>query len=395
VKVKVLILFVLVGIASSLFRFGDRENDLAIVSDSDYYLDMAQVFTGQKDEFDKNFLKVAPHHYNRPLLPFCAGILGHFLLNDNYAAAFSIINIIAAILIAYLFFLTILEFYPKIIYPWFPSLLFLTSFSQMDFGYHILTETIGLAFAFGTCYLIYRFLLYYENKTSCVPGSMPSLRDWRIYAGLALLLTLQVFSFLARETAWFAFIFIIYVIIKRRLYRRQYIVICIMTLIILVVAKIPQVFYSALNNTHIPKFAFDFNALIAPDYISDTVLKLGLTFNISWLIVIPAVYSLIKGRLVNVHEFFIAWSFGAFGYIAAGYLHNSVLNYGYPLRMFFSLFPVIYIWVIQFFEYKFKNQRLVYILGLFFLFHVCVSIVGLLVDTGTGTIHTIFDIFKS
>ena len=51
-KIKILILFTLVAVLSSLLRFGNRENNLSDVSDSDYYLDMAQVFVGQKTEFN-------------------------------------------------------------------------------------------------------------------------------------------------------------------------------------------------------------------------------------------------------------------------------------------------------------------------------------------------------
>ena len=34
----------------------------------------------------------------------------------------------------------------------------------MNFGYHILTETIGLAFAFGACYLVYQILVRLDNN---------------------------------------------------------------------------------------------------------------------------------------------------------------------------------------------------------------------------------------
>ena len=61
-KIKILILFTLVAILSSLLRFGHRENNLDIVSDSDYYLDMAKVFVGEQSEFHyENISSV--HHY--------------------------------------------------------------------------------------------------------------------------------------------------------------------------------------------------------------------------------------------------------------------------------------------------------------------------------------------
>lgn len=393
-KIKILIFFTLVGILSSLLRFGDRENDRAEISDSDYYLDMAQVFAGQKTEFNQQLLRVAPHHYNRPVLPFCAGLLGHYLLKDNYSAAFSIINILSAILIACLFYIIITHFYPKLIYPWFPSFLFLTSFSQMDFGYHILTETIGLAFALGTCYLVYNLILLVERSTVDKKVSNSLFQDWRFYIYIVAIFIIQVLSFLTRETAWFVFIFLVYIVLKRGLYNRNYLLLVVLLFSVLVLAKIPQSIYSQLNNTHIPKFAINIAALFDPKYMLDAFIKLGLTFNISWLAVIPAIYYLKKNKINQINEFIIGWTLGALGYIAAGYVHNSVLTYGFPLRMFFALFPVVYLLVIEFFETKFKQPKLIYLLGFFIVCHVVIGVIGVILDSGTLNIHTIFDIFK-
>lgn len=393
-KIKILILFTLVAVLSSLLRFGNRENNLSVLSDSDFYLDMAQVFVGQKVEFNHYFLMGAAHHYNRPLLPFCAGLLGHYVLNNNYRAAFSIINILAAVFIAYLFFLIVNSFYPLIKYSWFPSLLFLTAFSQMDWGYHILTETIGLAFAFGTCYLVYNLICQIERKGLESNKNYLYYKDWRLYLNIFLLFIIQVLSFLTRETALFVFVFLAYITVKRRLYRWEYLPLVVLLFSVFIIAKIPHLIYSQIYNTHIPKISFVFSALINPKYILDSLVKLGLAFNISWLIFIPAIYYLKKGKLENVHEFIIGWTLAALGYIAAGYLHNSTLTYGYPLRMFFSLFPLFYLFVIEFFEKKFSPSKIVYILGLFFIFHVSISVFGVLLDSGSVTVHTIFDSFS-
>ena len=393
-KIKILILFTLVAVLSSLLRFGNRENNLSVLSDSDFYLDMAQVFVGQKAEFNHYFLTGAAHHYNRPLLPFCAGLLGHYVLNNNYRAAFSIINIQAAVFIAYLFFLIVNSFYPLIKYSWFPSLLFLTAFSQMDWGYHILTETIGLAFAFGTCYLVYNLICQIEKKGLESNKNYLYYKDWRLYLNIFLLFIIQVLSFLTRETALFVFVFLAYITVKRRLYRWEYLPLVVLLFSVFIIAKIPHSIYSQIYNTHIPKISFVFSALINPKYILDSLVKLGLAFNISWLIFIPAIYYLKKGKLENVHEFIIGWTLAALGYIAAGYLHNSTLTYGYPLRMFFSLFPLFYLFVIEFFEKKFSPSKIVYILSLFFIFHVSISVFGVLLDSGSVTVHTIYNIFS-
>jgi hypothetical protein len=393
-KTKILILFTVVAVLSSLLRFGNRENNLSVLSDSDYYLDMAQVFMGQKAEFNHDFLMDAAHHYNRPLLPFCAGLLGHYVLNNNYPAAFSIINILSAIFIAYLFFLIVNSLYPNIKYSWFPSLLFLTAFSQMDWGYHILTETIGLAFAFGTCYLVYNLICQIEKKGLESNKNYLYYKDWRLYLNIFLLFIIQVLSFFTRETALFVFVFLAYITVKRRLYRWKYVPLVVLLFSVFIIAKIPHSIYAQIYNTHIPKISFVFSALIKPKYILDSLVKLGLAFNISWLIFVPAIYYLKKGKLTNVHEFIIGWTLAALGYIAAGYLHNSTLTFGYPLRMFFSLFPLFYLFVIELFEKKFSPSKIVYILGLFFIFHVSISVFGVLLDSGSVTVHTIYDIFS-
>ena len=393
-KIKILILFTLVAVLSSLLRFGNRENNLSDVSDSDYYLDMAQVFVGQKTEFNHSYVMVAAHHYNRPLLPFIAGLLGHYVLNNNYPAAFSIINILAAIFIAYLFFLIVNSLYPSIKYSWFPSLLFLTAFSQMDWGYHILTETLGLAFALGTCYLVYNLICKIEKKEQESNKTYLYYKDWRVFINIFLLFIIQILSFFTRETALFVFVFLAYITLKRSLYHLKYLPLVVLLFSVFFIAKIPHSIYAQLYNTHIPKFSFDFAALISPKYILDSLVKLGLAFNISWFLIVPAIYYLIKGKLTNVHEFIIGWTLAALGYIAAGYLHNSILPYGYPLRMFFSLFPLFYLFVIEFLEKKFSPPKLVYILSIFFIFHVSISVFGVLIDSGSVTVHTIYDIFS-
>jgi len=393
-KIKILILFTLVAFFSSLLRFGNRENNLAVLSDSDYYLDMAQVFAGQKEEFNHQFLESAAHHYNRPLLPFCAGLLGHYVMNDNYSAAFSILNILSAIFIAYLFFVIVIVLYPKINYSWFPSLLFLTAFPQMDFGYHILTETIGLAFAFGTCYLLYNLICQIEKRVFENRQSYFYYKDWRVYLNIFLLFIIQGLSYFTRETAFFLFIFLIYITVKRKLYHWKFLPLVVILFSVFIVAKIPHLIYSQINNTNMPKLPFDLLALINPVYILDTVIKLGLAFNISWLIIVPAIYYLKKGKLTNVHEFIVGWTLAALCYIAAGYLHNTLLNIGYPLRMLFSLFPLFYLVVIEYFEKKYNHPKLGYMLALFFILHVGISVLGVLLDSGTVAVHTIFDFYN-
>ncbi len=392
IKTKILLVFTVVAILSSLLRFGQRENNLSPLSDSDSYLDMAMVFSNQKAEFDQDLLRGLPHHYNRPFFPFLAGLLGHFILNNNFQAAFSIINIISAIFIASLLFLIVKTLYPDIKHPWFPSLLFLTAFPQMDFGYHILTETIGLAFALGTCYLLYMLIIRVCNDNRRNYNTYKYLKDSNVYYILFLLLIIQTLSFFTRETAWFVFVFLAYMIVKRKLYYREFLPFVFLVISVLVTARLPQLIYSRMFNTHNPKFSLDLMSLLKPDYILDTILKLGLAFNISWLLILPALIDFKNRRLTNIHEFFTGWAFAALGYIVAGYVHNSLLPNGYPLRMFFSLFPLLFLLVIWFYEKRFTHIKLNYTLTLFFIIHVCISILGVLLDSGEETVHKFFDI---
>ena len=75
---KILFLFIGIAILSSLLRFGHRENNLDEVSDSDYYMDMALVFVGEKSGFMAEHRN--RHHYNRPLMAFCACYLGYYCI---------------------------------------------------------------------------------------------------------------------------------------------------------------------------------------------------------------------------------------------------------------------------------------------------------------------------
>jgi len=353
---------------------------------------MAMVFAGEKDNFNPDWQRGKAHHYNRPFFPLLAGFIGHYFLNDDFKSAFSVVNIISAIVIAYILFILILKYYPDIKNPWIPSVLFLTAFPQMDFGYHILTETIGLAFALASCFFLYSFILRNEVNENKEKNSGFHLTDF--YPGLVFLLVLQVLSFFTRETAWFVFIFFIYIILKRKLYRSGNLRMVLAIMIVLLLAKIPQTFYANSFDTHIPKFKFVFSALIAPDYIIDSLLKLALTFNIWWIFVIPALFCLYTGKIFRLHEFVIGWTLAAIGYIGAGYLHNSLLENGYPLRMFFSLFPVIFILVVQYIEKKYDNPKQLYIFFALIVIHTGIAVAGVLADSGTVVIHTIYDAFK-
>jgi hypothetical protein len=94
-----------------------------------------------------------------------------------------------------------------------------------------------------------------------------------------------------------------------------------------------------------------------------------------------------------MHEFIIGWSLAAFLYIGAGYLANSTNEFGYPLRMFYSLFPLFFISVTEYFERNFKAKRRTFLMGLFIVLSASIGIIGVILDSGTVTVHTIYDFF--
>src|SRR5688572_25005177 len=143
---KFALIFLMIATAASLPRFGQRENErerMRVVSDSDLYLEMARVFIGDQPRFTREWVDWQPHHYNRPLLPFAAGWVGAYLLGGNVLAAFSFINIFLATLAAVLLMRYLREQRPDWKLYWAPSVLFLTGFPQINWGYHILTDTAG------------------------------------------------------------------------------------------------------------------------------------------------------------------------------------------------------------------------------------------------------------
>src|SRR5690606_27073536 len=88
------------------------------------------------------------HHYGRPALPFLAGWAARLVPGLSVEAGFSVLAILAAWAVAGALHWLIARAAPELQHPWLPSALFLAAFPQMNWGYHILTDTLGLATAF-------------------------------------------------------------------------------------------------------------------------------------------------------------------------------------------------------------------------------------------------------
>jgi hypothetical protein len=317
------LLFLFAAFAASAFHFGERENETLTLSDSDFYLDMAQVFSGQKPEWNPHFFEIASHHYNRPLLPAAAAAVGRGILGGDFRTAFSIVNILFAALSAVLLSLHLGRNEETARWDVLLPLLFLFAFPQLNWGYHILTDTTGIALAFLASSMSVYLL---ERRLAGLQGKFFAL--W-----LSLIFVIESLAFLARESGWFApiAVFSAAYLMNRRDAFFPAVSIC----VVCIAAKFPHELFSSWAGTHTVAFHFDPAIIFNPWYLLDLAVKSAVAFNLLWLCAL-----LVKWRQIPV--FYIAWSAAALAYMAAGYLHNDPRAIGYPLRMTFSLFPIVF-----------------------------------------------------
>ena len=374
---------ILLAALCSIRRFGARENEQVQTthSDSDLYLEMSAVFTGQSHTkgFDRKYADVHGHHYNRPALPFMAGWLGHALLGGDFRTSFSLINIAASVVIAFTLFRLIRSLSPNVDYAWTAPVLFLTAFPQVNWGYHILTDTLGFATALLSAAVAVR-LLDEEGDRS------------RNILGFAALVLIQATAWLTRETALFPVVCVAVVaglqFLERRLiWSRLFAIIGVM-----LVTRIPLMIYSNhFDVGSISKFYTQY--LLQPSYIADTLVKSAVAFHICW---IPVFYFAVRGVgfVKTIPPFFQAWTVAALLYIVAGYSHNRPEVIGYPLRLTFALFPLIFYLAARFLtETKLLRPRWLSATRLCGVFAL-ISLVGALMDQGRGRL-TVEDLLTS
>ncbi|MBI4538214.1 MAG: hypothetical protein HY704_01720 [Gemmatimonadetes bacterium] len=377
----------LVALGSSMLRFGQRENEALPVSDSDYYLDMARVFAGEAQEFRAGYAEPpAVHHYARPLLPFLAGQVGRHLLGGNYRAAFSLLNLLAAWAIAVSLYSMLLAYRPEIHYPWIPSVLFLTGFPQLNWGYHLLTDTAGYATAFPAALyvarLCERYREGYRERSAGFTGGGMAVR-------LGVLFVLQSLAFLARETAWMVPVVAVVVLMKGGFLRRgRGWGFAAMVLATLLAAKLPHELYARhfeVAGLRIEFVAADF---FNPWYAADFLVKSAVAFHVAWLLVPRA---LKRSGVPPVPDVLAAWTLAAVLYMAAGYVHNSFTQIGYPLRLTYSLFPIVYLLALESLERSVALRWRSLALGLFTVVSAGVSVVGVFLDPSRGKM-TVLDL---
>ena len=325
-----LLALALVAAAASAPRFGERENGGAELSDSDYYLDMTGVFAGAREHFDP-VLSAPGHpgskHYARPLLPLVAALPVRALGIDP-SVALSTVSVLSSWTVAALLYLFLLAVRPEMRLAWLPPALFLTGFPQVNWGYHILSDSLGYATAFASCLGCWAFLRLQRARDA-------PIRPTTVAAALAGLFVLQALAFSARETAWFAVVVTIALVARDGRWRRQAPA-ALLLLVVLLLAKLPHAVYVARFALEPVQIPFAPAAWADPLYVLDAVIKSAVAFHFAWLL------ALAHPRDERDPELLVAWSLAALLYMGAGYAHNSRDGIGYPLRLTYALFPWLY-----------------------------------------------------
>ena len=378
-----MILFLgIVAVAASIPRFGSRENEQLAKSDSDYYLDMAEYFSGGQERPDPRYVDPGnprSHHYIRVFFPFLAGHLGHELLGDDYRTAFSLLNVLAAWLIALLLYQLVATRRPDFDHPWVPGLLFLVSFPQMNWGYHVLTDTMGYATTLAATLAAVHLVDIHQADP---PASFRTKALW-----LGLVVILQSLAFLTRQTAWITVVAVAFVLVFRGTWRvSPRFALGLMAALIL--AKVPHSLY--VHWYHLEGLGIPLRpaTILDPWYVVDTLVKSGFAFHLAW---IPALLVLMRKGFHRVPDVVLGWSLGALFYMGAGYLLNSHEMIGYPLRLTFALFPLVLLLVATFFE-RFDRSRLA--LPAFCVAYAAIGLLGVHLDPARGGIR-VFDLLSA
>ncbi len=328
-----LLALALLAALAAVPRFGTRENPSAELSDSDYYLDMVQVFAGASPEFDP--FHTAPggsgsRHYARPLLALLAAPLARAGMPP--AVALSLVSLLSAWTVA----VALLGLARGVLgagpLAWLPPALFLTGFPQVNWGYHILSDSLGYATALLATLAACSYLGGERGEQSRRFGS-------RAVWALAGIWALQATAFLARETAWFTLVVVLALAAWDRRWRSRPAALAALVAVLLL-ARLPLMAYVRHFGLEPVSIPFAPAAWVDPGYMLDFLAKSGLAFHLAWPLALAGAWRL-RGR--SLPPVVLGWSVAAVLYIAAGYAVNSRDGVGYPLRMTYGLFPLVYL----------------------------------------------------
>ena len=338
---------------------------------------MAHVFSGEKETFNKAYLERKEfHHYARPLFSYCAAKITS--LGLSLRTSFSVLNILAAWIIAVIFYIGIVVNLPCFQYPWLPPFLFLTGFPQLDWGYHLLTDTFGYGFSIIVIFFMDMLFIYASNHEF-------SHKKKQYILGILFLFILQSLAFFAREIAWAAVIVAAYFFLKHLITNKKVSYFYLITIITLILAKSFHQIYCHIYQFSPPKLHFlNFSALFNYKYILDFFIKSGFAFNIAWPFVFIYFFKFRLNGLKKIPDIFIAWTIAAVLYIGAAYSHNAFGHgYGYPLRISYALFPLIFLFTTYTLT-SFKHKKI--IITFYLIFSLLINITGVLLDPNTPNV---------
>jgi hypothetical protein len=278
---------------------------------------------------------------------------------------------------------------PEWTLTWMPSVLFLTGFPQINWGYHIFTDTLGYATALATA--VYADWLV--KRTAATRTG----RFWTIH--LALIFTVSSVAFLARETGWLAVIGTVWLCCGRRRAKPPELWKLGLILLALTLGKIPHSIYAHAFNVRGVPLESSFSALTNWRYILDFTAKSAVCFNLSWLFAAWGCWKWFRS-LVPFPPLIVGWTIGALLYMGAGYYVNKIHLIGYPLRMSYALFPVVFFFVANFFESLPPKTDRAVLARRYCLAQFAINLFGVWLDPGrsgikaTEVLRSIRDFFR-
>jgi hypothetical protein len=250
--------------------------------------------------------------------------------------------------------------------------LFLAGFPQLNWGYHLLTDTAGIATALlGALYAAYL---------------MSANLHGRFLAGhLGGLFVCAAVAFLTRETGWLTVITAVWVAGPVLLHgtREGRTKACLIVLTLLA-GKLPHSFYEHAHHVATPALHVTTLFKWNPKYWFDVAVKGGVCFHIVWLLMGWRLWRAWRNKPLPLPPaWMIGWALGCGLYMAAAYSYNDVTVVGYPMRIAYSVFPLIYFWVEELFESDAISWRPGLLAALLCVAQVGIGLIGVYLDPGT------------
>jgi uncharacterized membrane protein len=198
-------------------------------------------------------------------------------------------------------------------------------------------------------------------------------------------------AMLARETGWVSLTAGVLIISRYGLICPRLRVMLWMPALAMLMAILPLRLYIGLMKIP-PTVGLSFANLLDMRLMMDFVVKSGVAFHIWWLVALAGLAIACRSRELPPYPV-VAWTAGALLYMGAGLLVNRFAALGYPLRMTYSLFPLVFFLGSRTLQIQFWNRyRGMPICALTALWCL-VSVAGVLLDPGTAGIQY-SDVFR-